>query len=75
LCPVHLYARRSCSRRCAKARRVLIRLGADYREYWYDRARGIGVMPITEFERRYNMAAAKARARLPLWQAWGGVVP
>jgi hypothetical protein len=41
---VHDYARRRCSQACALARLKLRWLEADYRQYWYDRKRGVPPM-------------------------------
>jgi hypothetical protein len=57
LCPVHLYARLMCTRECAAARRELVRINRDYRQYWYDRRRG-------QPARRW-----KTDPR-PIWLAW-----
>jgi hypothetical protein len=42
---VHLYARQLCTARCAESRRRLRILGGQFRQYWFDRKRGIKPMP------------------------------
>lgn len=64
VCPVHLYERLLCDTRCAAARYELVKLGRDYRQYWYDRARGVQAMSATQFRHRYNKQQR-------LWQVWG----
>jgi len=55
LCPVHVFSRQQCTWRCASARAELKRLGNDYRQYWYDRRRGVKVMHLSEYRARYGM--------------------
>jgi hypothetical protein len=70
LCPLHMYQRRWCNDACAAERRELARIGADLRQYWHDRRRGVGVMRPAEYRSRgYTRRASD----LPLWQAWGRV--
>ena len=61
LCPVHLFERMLCDGYCLAHRQDLRRLQSDYRQYWYDRRRGVGVMPAPRFEHVRQQ---------PLWRAW-----
>jgi len=66
LCPVHLYARLLCSADCAAARNEMRLINAGYRQYWYDRRRGVPPMDHRQFVR---LQAAYARRR-PIWLVW-----
>jgi hypothetical protein len=62
LCPVHLYERLLCDEECIEARNELKKLGRAYRQYWYDRRRG--VPPQRRFTRYHR------RDVRPVWAAW-----
>lgn len=67
LCPLHMYQRKWCDGECADARRKLAKIGSDLRQYWYDRRRGVSVMPMDEFR---NRGLLRSPTDPPLWQAW-----
>jgi hypothetical protein len=53
-CPVHGRIRKLCSAACEQPRREMERLGADYRQYWYDRRRGVKPMSAGEWRVRFG---------------------
>jgi len=63
---VHLYQRLLCDRECRLQRIKLSCLQADYRQYWYDRRRGVPAMPAKVF---YKWHAGQPEP--PLWKEWG----
>lgn len=62
-CPVHERQRKLCTEECAAQRQQFARLRADYRQYWYDRRRGVRPAP---FAWRRRVIDTR-----PVWQAWG----
>jgi len=63
---VHHYERLLCDADCALARYKLRHLERDYRQYWYDRRRGVPPMRLQQF---VKLQRAYARKR-PLWRVW-----
>lgn len=55
LCPLHMYQRARCNKKCADARRVLTKIGSDLRQYWYDRRHGVRPISPGEWRIRYGV--------------------
>lgn len=64
VCPVHVHQRFLCGTLCADRRLELTKLGRDYRQYWYDRRRGISARRAAPNSRPRGWRQNRNR---PLW--------
>jgi len=54
LCPLHLYARKHCSYRCAPARAEFAKAALALNTYWWHRRNGMKAMTVGEYRIRYG---------------------